>query len=306
MIRSRAMHSSDKASSQLTLSEAAEAWLARGRHLEICGHSVFVVDEGSGDGTPLLILHGFPTSSYDFQHVWAGLCAKRRLVVFDMPGYGFSSKPADYSYSLLEQADVVEVLARELGLAKVHLWAHDMGTSVATELVARRRVGLLHFEIDKLVLMNGSVHAEMAHLTPSQKLLLRPWLGPFFARIASRTTYRWQLRRILTREVATVELDDQYALLRRDDGYLRLPRIILYYNERIRFRSRWIGALEEFDRPALILWGEDDPVAVLAIAEALAREIPQARLVRLRDVGHYPQLEAPAEVLAELETFLAS
>lgn len=297
------MQSSDKTSSQLTLSAAAEAWLARGRHLEVCGHSVFVVDEGSGDGTPLLILHGFPTSSYDFQHVWAGLCAKRRVVVFDMPGYGFSSKRADYSYSLLEQADVVEVLARELGLTKVHLWAHDMGTSVATELVARRRVGLLHFEIDQLVLMNGSVHAEMAHLTPSQKLLLRPTLGPFFARIASRTTYRWQLRRILTREVATEELDDQYALLRREDGYLRLPRIILYYNERTRFRTRWIGALEAFDRPALILWGEDDPVAVLAIAEALAREIPQAQLVRLHDVGHYPQLEAPAEVLAELERF---
>lgn len=289
----------------MPLSEKAEAWRARGRMLAACGQEIFVVDEGAGGATPLLALHGFPTSSYDFHHVWPGLTSRRRVVALDLPGYGFSSKPADYSYSLLEQADVVEVVARQLGLTKVHLWAHDMGTSVATEMLARREAGLLHFEIDRVVLMNGSVHAEMARLTPSQKLLLRPWLGPFFARIASRTTYRWQLRRILAREVASDELDDQYTLLRRGDGHLRLPQIILYYHERTRFRGRWIGTLERLDRPAMILWGERDPVAVYAIAEQLVREIPAAQLVRLEGVGHYPQLEAPAEVLAQLERFLA-
>lgn len=272
----------------------------------ICGKEIFVVDEGQGNATPLLIVHGFPTSSYDYQQVWPQLTEHRRVVAFDLPGYGFSEKPTDYSYSLLEQADVVEVLARELGLAKVHLWAHDMGTSVTTELLARRQTGLLHFEVDRVVLMNGSVHADMAHLTPSQKLLLRPKLGPFFARIASRTTYHWQLRRILAREVGRAELDDQYTLIRLGDGHLRLPQIILYYKERTRFRARWIGALEKLDRPTLVLWGDRDPVAVYAIAEQLAREIPQATLVRLEGVGHYPQLEAPAEVVAQIENFLSA
>jgi len=290
---------------EASLSAAAEAWRARGRMHEICGKRVFVVDEGEGHETPLLVLHGFPTSSYDFQHVWQQLTSTRRVVAFDFPGYGFSAKPAGYSYSLLEQGDVVEVLARELGLERVHLWAHDMGTSVATELLARRQAGLLHFEVDRVVLMNGSVHAELARLTPSQKLLLRPWLGPFFARIASRTTYHWQLQRILAREVSRAELDDQYTLLRHDEGHLRLPQIILYYKERTRFRARWIGALEKLDRPTLVLWGVRDPVAVFAIAEQLAREIPNAELVRLEGVGHYPQLEAPELVLEQLELFFA-
>lgn len=289
---------------EIPLSAGAEEWRSRGRMFEACGQNVFVVDEGAGGGTPLLLIHGFPTSSYDFHEVWPALVAKRRVVALDLPGFGFSSKPADYSYSLLEQADVVEVVARRLGLEKVHIWAHDMGTSVATELLARRQAGLLHFELDRLILMNGSVHAEMSRLTPSQKLLRRPWLGPFFARIASRRTYLWQLRRILAREVAAEELDDQYSLLRRDGGYLRLPQIIRYYDERIRFRRRWIGALEKLDRPALYLWGERDPVAVIAIAERLARETPGARLVRLPGVGHFPQLEAPTEVVEQLESFL--
>lgn len=286
------------------LSATAEAWRRRGKMLEACGKQVFVIDEGEGSRAPLLIVHGFPTSSYDFQHVWQKLTRGRRVVAFDFPGFGFSEKPADYSYSLLEQADVVEVLARELGLGKVDLWAHDMGTSVTTEILARRRNGLLGFEVGRVVLMNGSLHAEMAHLTPSQKLLLRPRLGPLFAKIASRRTYNWQLRRILTRQVAEEELDDQFTLMRLGDGHLRLPRIILYYNERIRFRGRWIGALEHLDLPLLVLWGVDDPVAVLAIAEKVAAETPGAKLVRLEGIGHYPQLEAPELVVEQLERFL--
>jgi pimeloyl-ACP methyl ester carboxylesterase len=286
----------------MTFSPAVEAWRARGRMLQARNLGVFVVDEGQGQ--PLLALHGFPTSSYDFAHVWPALTRSRRVVTLDFPGFGFSDKPADYSYSLFEQADIVEMVARDLGLGKVDLWAHDMGTSVATELLSRRAAKLLSFEIDRLVLMNGSVHAEMAHLTPAQKLLRRPLVGPLFARAVNLTTYRLQLKRVLMRQIAASEIDDQFALMRYKDGHLRMPAIIHYYDERIRFRRRWIGALEAFDGEALILWGARDPVAVMAIGEQLARETPRARLLRLEDVGHYPQLEAPDEVVAQLEQFL--
>ncbi len=272
--------------------------------LEACGKRVFVIDEGEGGGTPLLVVHGFPTSSYDFQHVWPQLTARRRVVALDLPGYGFSEKPADYNYSLLEQADVVEVVARQLGLEKVHLWGHDMGTSVATELLARRQNGLLHFELDRLILMNGSVHAEMAHLTPSQKLLLRPRLGPFFAKIASRPTYRWQLKRILSRPVADEELDDQYSLLRSDDGYLRLPRM----HPLLRRTHPLPPALDRRPRkarpPGPDPLGRKRPGRRHRHRRAARPRNTGAKLVRLAGVGHYPQLEAPAEVVAQLELFL--
>jgi len=264
--------------------------------------NVFVVDEGAGAAPPLLILHGFPTSSYDFRGVIPRL--GRRVVTLDFPGFGFSDKPTDYSYSLIEQADVVEMIAQKVDLPRAHVWAHDMGTSVATELLARRAGGLLHFEIDRLILMNGSVHAEMAHLTTSQRLLRRPLLGQLFARAANRATYHLQMKRVLARAVADEEIDDQFTLLGLNDGHLRMPRIMGYYDERVRFRRRWIGALEAFDRPAMILWGMLDPVAVPAIAEALARETPEAVLERLDGVGHYPQLEAPEIVIERVTNFL--
>lgn len=289
--------------SRMGFSAAVEAWRAGGRVLRACGRDVFVRDEGAG-AVPLLVLHGMPSSSFDFAPVWPALAARRRVVALDFPGYGFSDKPADYSYSLLEQADVVEVVARTLGLAHVDLWAHDMGTSVATELLARQAAGLLHFEVGRLVLMNGAVHAEMAHLTLAQRLLRRRAIGPLFARVVSRRIFHLQMGRVLARPVAPGTLDDLFALIRHRDGHLRLPRIMGYYAERVRFRERWVGALRSFARPSLILWGERDPVAVFAIAERLAQEIPHAHLEALDGVGHYPQLEAPERVLRHLEAFL--
>src|SRR4051794_31333024 len=258
------------------MSHEVDRWRARGKLLRARNMNVFVIDEGSGDA--LLLLHGFPTSSYDFKAVWPQLTKRHRVVTLDFPGFGFSDKPRDFSYSLIEQADIVEMILRELGIDKAHLWAHDMGTSVATELLSRQAAKLLHFEIDRLILMNGSVHAEMASLTAGQKLLRRPLLGQLFARAINLRTYKAQLRRILSRPVDDQELIDQFELIRLGDGHLNMPKIIHYYDERIFFRRRWIGALEAFDHPALILWGVRDPVAVIAIAEALARETPNARL----------------------------
>lgn len=288
------------------LSPALRAWRDRGRMLAVSGRDIFVVDEGRAD-TNLVLLHGFPTSSLDWSRVWDALTARFRVVTLDFPGFGFSAKPADYSYSLLEQADVVETVLRQLGVATAHVVAHDMGTSVLTELLARRAAQLLHFEVDRVALMNGSVHAELAHLTPAQRLLRRRWLGPLFARLASAGTYKLQVRRILGRRdaLSDADLEDQFALIRLSDGHLRLPAIMGYYAERIRFRRRWIGALETLDRPALVLWGRRDPVAVPAIAQAVADETPGAELIWMDELGHYPQLEDPSRVAVELVRFLS-
>ncbi len=293
----------------MQLSAPVEAWRSRGRSVRALGMNVFVASHNDqAPGTPLVLLHGFPTSSYDFRHVFDSFGKQRRVVTLDLPGFGFSDKPPGFSYSLFEQADVVELVLGELGVTRAHLLAHDMGTSVTTELLARRAAHLLHFEVASVTLMNGSVHIALSHLTPSQKLLRIPRLGALFARLARFSTFRLQMRRILGRKdaVSDDELRDLFALMRLDDGHLRLPRTIGYVDERRRFGRRWIGALETLDVPSLILWGCRDPVAVVAIAEKLARETPTARFVRMEELGHYPQLEDPARVVHEVEAFLGS
>lgn len=285
---------------------SVETWRKRGKYIDVPEGRVFVVD-AAGPGTdakatPVLVLHGFPTSSWDFAEVIALAARHRRVVIFDFLGFGFSDKPKDAGYALFEQADVAVLVARACGLSRVHVWAHDMGTSVATELCARRERGLLPFDMASLVLMNGSVHIEMASLTIGQHLLLSPVSG-LFARLSTKRVFSAQMRRIFGRAPRQEELDGMWELLSRDDGARRLPAIIQYVHERTRFRRRWIGALERLDVETAIGWGTKDPICALAIAEQLAREIPRSELTLWDSLGHYPQVEDPALVEATVSAF---
>src|SRR5947209_18952802 len=118
----------------MQLSAALRHWRDRGRTVQALGMNVFLVHANpESRAVPLLLLHGFPTSAFDFHTVIDELAQERPVIVVDYPRAGFSDKPPGYSYSLIEQADVVEVVCTGLGVQKAHLFAHDIGTSVATE-----------------------------------------------------------------------------------------------------------------------------------------------------------------------------
>ena len=163
-----------------------------------CADSIHVFVRTEGDlrsQTPLLLLHGFPTSSYDYAGAWARLARRRPLITLDFVGFGFSDKPASYGYALADHADIVIEVLRALGVAAAHVCAHDMATSVLIELLARRERGLLPLALSSVTLSNGSVFLEMAHMLPAQKLLRSPRLGPALARLSGYRLFRRSLRR---------------------------------------------------------------------------------------------------------------
>ena len=286
-----------------------ESWRARGKNLSTHDGEIWWLDTrasaadvvSKADATPVCILHGFPTSSHDFSR-FVELVAPRRVITLDFLGFGLSDKPTEFGYSIFEHADAVIAVLRAAKVERAHIFAHDLGTSVATELCARRERGQLPFDLASLTLMNGSVHIELADLTFGQ-LMLRSPLGPVFAKLNNARTFKAQMKRIFARPVSETDLDAMWALLARADGPLRLPQTIRYIEERSRFRRRWIGALERLDRPTLVAWGRLDPVAVIAIARQLASEIPNAELSIWDDLGHYPQVEAPEVVASTVVPF---
>ncbi len=280
-------------------SRSLQAWRERGDWIDVHGLRVFVVDQGPRDSerTPLVVLHGFPTSCHDFDEALPRLAADRRVVLLDFPGFGLSAKPRDFSYSLLEQAEVAVVAWRYLGLTRAHLLAHDYGTSVATELLARRERDLLPFGLQTVTLCNGSMHIELAQLRATQKLLRNRTAGPWVARLATRRFFYARMRAIFGQPDAVG--DDRLAAMwegiRASEGHLRLPAISRYLDERTRFWSRWIGALRRTDLPVHVLWGRRDPVAVAEMADTLHGEIKGSTLTWLDALGHYPMLEDPAQ-----------
>ena len=245
----------------------------------------------------MLLLHGFPTSSLDFHRVIDRLAAEHRVIVHDHVGFGCSSKPEDDSYSLMEQADRAIGLWRRLGVTAGHVLAHDYGTSVATELAARAARDLLPIQVGAWTLSNGSVLLELARLRPLQRLLRRPRVGPLIARGMRGARAKRALRRLWARpeRAEAADLDAMWQALRLEDGHLRVPRLLGYLEERVRFRGRWLDALRRLSAPLLLLWGRRDPVAVPAIAERLHAEVAGSDLVWLEEAGHFPMLETPAD-----------
>lgn len=269
------------------------AWKQQGQYLSIFGRTVFVVTAGDPKAPPLCILHGFPTFSYDYAQVLSRLSERYYVVVHDHLGFGLSEKPVDYSYSLIEQAETALGLWQELGISSAHLLAHDYGTSVTTELLARTSRQPSPVDFKSITLCNGSVHIELAQLTLSQRLMRsRPW-GPLFVSLMGRSFFKRRFRNLFVRPdaISDQELDVLWDGITFDEGQHRLPQISQYLHERVTFWHRWIGALENCPIPVHVLWGTEDPIAVSAIARKLAEEIPDSTLTWLDGLGHYPMIE---------------
>ncbi|NTY60603.1 alpha/beta fold hydrolase [Mycolicibacterium sphagni] len=259
--------------------------------------SVFVRSQ-QGRGPAALLLHGFPSSSYDFRGVVDRL-GDRAWLTLDFLGFGLSDKPRPHRYSLLEQADIVQQVVADVAPGPVVLLAHDMGTSVATELLARDVSGTLPFEIQRAVLTNGSVIIERASLRPSQKILRGPF-GPILARLTNERGFLRGFAKLFSaaHPLSDEEAQAQWALLARDDGHRIMNLLCAYLNERVRFAPRWHGAVRDWDKPLGFLWATGDPVATTNVLAGLRELRPAAEVIELPGIGHYPQIEVPDEFTA--------
>jgi pimeloyl-ACP methyl ester carboxylesterase len=286
-----------------------DEWFAQGSIRSLLGHKVFVVDLPAAreEAEPVLVLHGFPTSSFDWRQALDVLQARRRVVLLDYPGYGFSDKP-DTKYSLFTQADVVEECARELGLRDVALVTHDVGDSIGGEILAREIDGNLAFHVTRRVLTNGSIYVDMAVFTDGQKFLLAlpdESLPPEAGLNVDGTAVGLQVTFSPDSKVDPGELHAMAELVLRDGGGRILPRMIRYIEERRVHERRWTGAIESHPAPLNIVWDDVDPVAVWPMAEKLVQARPDAIVDRLTGVGHYPMVEAPARFNAAMAAALA-
>lgn len=280
------------------VSARVQQWRESGEIVEVGGRRIFVVRR-DGAGLPIVVVHGYPGSSFDFAGVVPHL--DRPVLLLDLLGYGFSDKPREASYSLFEQADLVEAVVARAGFTECALVGHDMGTTVVAELLSRANAGRLGFAVPSVVLLNGSIFIDLARLTRGQRLglLARGRALPVSFPIGF-------LRRNLRESVAPgtnlgpAEIDDLVDLIRLDGGDRVLTRQIDYIRERRRHQEQWTAAFVDHPGRLSAVWGVLDPIAVPAMPRHLAELRPGTEVVLLDGVGHWPSIEAPARVAAEI------
>jgi pimeloyl-ACP methyl ester carboxylesterase len=283
-----------------------EQWRERGHSSKLLGRDIFCVDSGELDKPSILLLHGFPTSSWDWAPIWDALCETYRLVAMDLLGFGYSDKPNPHRYSIMEQADLCEALVDDRKLDTFHVLAHDYGDTVAQELLARQNEGRGAGRWASLCLLNGGLFPETHRARMIQKLLLGP-LGPFINRLTTKRTFDKSLSAVFGpgTKPSPEELDAFWRLINYNDGRHGFHNLITYMTDRKTHRERWVKALQESLVPIALINGSVDPVSGAHMV-ARYREVvsPNHFIVELAEIGHYPQVEAPEAVLEAYLQFL--
>lgn len=270
-------------------------WRASGEWITVQGQRIFTKSAGSGD--PLLVLHGFPTASYDFARLLPLLTDRFQVVLFDFLGFGFSDKPRPHQYSLFEQADIAQAVAAHYGFRQTAILAHDMGDSVALELLRRPALA-----VTRLILLNGSVLLADYRPLITQRLLLNPITGALIdhLHLINRSIFARQFGSVFAERPPDAEIDAFWSLIQYNDAAGIYHHLIQYLNERKIHEYTWLEALQAHTAPLTVIWGQRDPVSVPQIAQAVLDRRPEARYVPLAEIGHYPQWEAPERVAAAL------
>ncbi|NXD87907.1 MEST protein, partial [Halcyon senegalensis] len=234
-----------------------------------------------GSSDIVVLLHGFPTSSYDWCKIWEGLTQRfHRVIALDFVGFGFSDKPRPHRYSIFEQASIVERLVQHLGLhhQRINLLSHDYGDTVAQELLHSEEV-LSHVEVELPVLQLDGGGSERG-------------ADPISAYAAPRA---------VSRLCSTSR-----------PRPLRNPRflfsILQYINQRKKHRDRWVGALMSTSVPLHLIYGPLDPVNPHPEFLQLYKKVLPTSTVSVLDdhISHYPQLEDPTGFLNAYLNFINS
>ena len=280
-----------------------DEWKASGERIAVrlSGSAFHVWARRRGDGPPLTMLHGFPTSSFD----WADVAAQLpdfAVLAIDFLGFGDSDKPADHTYSIAEQADLVEAVWAHHGIETTLLAVHDYAVSVTQELLARRAERRLRVDLPGAVFLNGGIYPDLHRALPAQRALLDPEQGPIISQMVREETFQASLLMTFppARPPSTAVLHELWRSVEHRDGHRLGYRLIHYMRDRQQHAARWTAALESTDVPCRFVWGMLDPVSGGHVVPRLRERLPNAPLVCLEHVGHWPAIEDPGAVVAAI------
>ncbi len=270
--------------------------------------NIFHICEGNPENPAILMIHGYPTSSFDYAPLFAELNEDYYVCALDTPGYGFSDKPLDgFDYSISDDAQLVDHYIREIVvLDEFALLTHDKGDSVGLALLqVYQAYDRKPYTIKYHFITNGNIYLPLAQLTIGQKALLNQNSGPLISSLMTGTRLAGGFADLaFATSLAQSEIDAYASIYDYQDGTAVQHEIIMYLNDRMKNEVGWLEALEKSDIPTTLIWGELDAIAPVAVPDHVwtnyleERETPAAYwLIPCAD--HYLQVDTP-ELLVDI------
>lgn len=259
------------------------------KRVRVPGGEMAYLDEGAG--VPVLLIHGTPSSSREWRHVIQALAPRHRVLAPDHLGFGASERPSDWrTYSLPWHTANLRAWIEALALPRFHLVVHDFGGPIALPLVLDAPQRLLSLTIVQSWLWDLGA--------PNMDNPLMRWLylsGNFSARMMVKMS--WGKRTKLTGELHR-EFKEQFPDRASRAGTWGFARSVSNERQLMDEQGARLGALK--DVPVLLVWGKADKLVRPQHLERWKTVFPNAQVLELDDVGHFPQIEAPDDLVAAL------
>ena len=265
--------------------------------LELDGQLVHYRDQGpSGDPLPLVLIHGTSASLHTWEAWATALSATRRVISFDLPGFGLTGPNAEGDYRDARYVVFVRNLLARLGLGRAIIAGNSLGGAIAWQLALADPA-----RVAGLVLVDAA------------GFRFEPEAMPLGFRVARTPLLREGMRWVLPRRVIEEGVQSVYGDPARVSAALvdRYYELTLREGNRVALMQRMdqlapgpVERLGEIRVPTLILWGGRDRLIPPRWGEAFHQAIPGSRLVVFPRLGHVPQEEDPAATLAALRDWL--
>jgi pimeloyl-ACP methyl ester carboxylesterase len=262
----------------------------RGEFLDLSGACIYYYAAGTrGAGAPVVLIHGFPTSSHLWSEVVPLLPSGHRIVVLDLLGYGRSDRPLDRDVTLTAHADRVTQLFDVLGIRHACVVGHGIGGGVAQSLAVRHPQRVSHLALVDSVAFDA---------WPQRGVLAARTLMPLTRRLPAPIVLSLVrnnlLRGYADRDRGARSLDMYLRPFATPDGRDALMRHLRALD---RAETTALGGrLREISAPTAIVWGKHDPFLPSELAERLRSAIPGARAHIAADARHFTPEEAPQTI----------
>ena len=269
------------------------------------GIRIFYREAGPADAPTIVLLHGFPSSSREFDSLIPLLATRYHLIAPDFPGFGQSDapSPAVYAYTFDHLAQTTSELLDQLGVSRYSLYLHDYGGPVGFRVMAARPS-----RVQALIVQNANAYEE--GLGPKWTLIRKYWedaakhpeVFEAFVSLAA-TEQRHTLGTSHPERYNPDTWTDEFAQLQRP-GQREIQAALLYdYRTNVASYPAWQAWLREHKPPTLVVWGRNDPSFIAAGGDAFKRDVPDAEVHQL-DAGHFIFDEGTDEVARLIIAFM--
>ena len=277
--------------------------------VEADGIQVFYREAGEAGAPVLLLLHGFPTSSFMFRDLIPRLADQYRVIAPDLPGFGFTEVPAkrNYTYSFEALAGTIEAFTEALGLNRYAVYIFDYGAPTGL------RMALRHPErVTALISQNGNAYEE--GLGDAWGPIRTYWAQPtaenrdvIRQNVLTLETTRWQYTHGVenTESVPPESYTLDMALMERPGNKEIQLDLFLDYASNVMLYPKFQEYFRTSKPPLLAIWGKNDPFFIPAGAEAYRKDLPNAR-VEFLNTGHFATETHSIEIAAAIKEFLAA